>query len=75
MLIASINNVTKFFFYEEGYIRTSSLQYNLEDLDDVFVHLTNDAVQQNHEKYSYYEKGNKLSYHEFQKYLDFNYAQ
>ena len=34
------------------------------------MHLTNDAIQINCEKYGRYEDGNKLSYHNFQKYLD-----
>jgi hypothetical protein len=37
------------------------------------VHLTNDAIQVNCDKYGKYEDGNKLSYHNFQKYLDNNY--
>ena len=34
------------------------------------VHLTNDAIQKNYEDYEKYEPGNKLSYSEFQRYLD-----
>lgn len=34
------------------------------------MHLTNDAIQINCEKYGKYEDGNKLSFHNFQKYLD-----
>ena len=34
------------------------------------MHLTNDAVQKNSDKYGKYEPGNKLSYSEFQRYLD-----
>jgi len=34
------------------------------------IHLTNDAVQKNAEEYGKYELANKLSYDEFQKYLD-----
>lgn len=37
------------------------------------VHLTNDAIQKHSEDYGKYEAGNKLSYDEFQKYLDANY--
>ena len=35
-----------------------------------FIHLTNDAIQKKCETYGKYENGNKLSYAEFQKYLD-----
>ena len=34
------------------------------------VHLTNDAVQKKSEMYGKHEKGNKISYEDFQKYLD-----
>ena len=34
------------------------------------IHLTNDAVQKKLEDYGKFESGNKLSYQEFQKYLD-----
>ena len=34
--------------------------------------MTNDAIQVNCDKYGKYEDGNKLSYHNFQKYLDHN---
>lgn len=38
------------------------------------VHLTNDAVQKNSEDYGKYEKGNKISFEEFARWLqvDFN---
>ena len=32
------------YMYHEGYIRTSSIKYNLENLDNIFIHLTNNAV-------------------------------
>ena len=34
------------------------------------VHLTNDAVQKKGEEYGKFENGNKISYSEFQTYLD-----
>jgi tubulin monoglycylase TTLL3/8 len=38
------------------------------------IHLTNDAVQKFADDYGKYEAGNKLSYTDFQNYLDKNYA-
>lgn len=69
LLALNINGRLKFYFYEEGYIKTSSCLYTLKNLGDRFVHLTNDAVQQHSEKYGKYEEGNKLSYAEFERYL------
>lgn len=38
------------------------------------IHLTNDAIQKNSTFYGKHEEGNKLSYSEFQKYLDGKYG-
>jgi hypothetical protein len=32
------------YFYEEGYLRTSSKEFNLKQLDNKHIHLTNDAI-------------------------------
>lgn len=37
------------------------------------IHLTNDAVQKHCEDYGKFEPGNKLSFADFQRYLDTNY--
>lgn len=37
------------------------------------IHLTNDAVQKKGDSYGKHQKGNKVSYEDFQKYLDTNY--
>jgi hypothetical protein len=37
------------------------------------VHLTNDAIQKNGANYGKFEKGNKLSYLELQRYLEASY--
>jgi tubulin monoglycylase TTLL3/8 len=63
----------KAYFYKDGYLRTSCKEYNLTNLHSRMVHLTNDAVQQNSEDYGRYEPGNKLSYSDFQKYLNKDY--
>ena len=73
VLLVSIGGIKKFYWYSEGYLRTASEIYDLSDLDDPFIHLTNDAIQANGDNYSKYEKGNKITYHEFQRYLDINY--
>mmetsp|Transcript_24239 Transcript_24239/g.37367 ORF Transcript_24239/g.37367 Transcript_24239/m.37367 type:complete len:228 (+) Transcript_24239:1823-2506(+) len=43
-MLTSINKKLKGYFYEDGYIRTSSREFDLNDLSDKFVHLTNDAI-------------------------------
>lgn len=44
----------------------------MKNLANRFIHLTNDAVQKHHEDYGKFEPGNKLSYADFQRYLDSN---
>lgn len=43
--MTQVNGILKAYWYEEGYIRTSSELYQLNDLSNAMVHLTNDAVQ------------------------------
>ena len=73
-LITSVNGVIQGYFYSEGYLRTSSKEFSLKDIENRLVHLTNDAVQKYAEDYGKFEQGNKLSYADFQRYLDGNYA-
>lgn len=72
-MLTSINGLIKGYFYEEGYIRTSSKEFTLKNLANKTIHLTNDAVQAKTEDYGKYETGNKLSFGDFQKYLDLTY--
>lgn len=41
---------------------------------DWMIHLTNDAVQKHDEDYGKFECSNKLSFNDFQKYLDQNFS-
>lgn len=61
IMISSINGKLRGYFYQGGYIRTTSYKYRLDD-NSPAVHLTNDAVQKYCKDYGRYEKGNKLSY-------------
>jgi hypothetical protein len=69
-LITCINNRIKAYFYREGYLRTSCVLYNMSNITDRFIHLTNDAVQKHSEDYGAFEDSNKLSYKDFQDYLN-----
>ena len=72
--MTSVNGYLKAYFYEDGYIRTSSTKYTSKS-NDAFIHLTNDAVQKHAENFGKYESSNKLSYHDFQKYLNTHYSE
>ena len=53
----------KCYQFKEGYIRTSSVEYDTspESLDKAFIHLTNNAVQKFNDNYGAFEEGNQLS--------------
>lgn len=53
------------YFFKEGYIRTSSREYSISDLDNRYVHLTNDAIQKKSSDYGKFETGNKVCYEDF----------
>lgn len=61
ILYTSQNGIDKAYWYEEGYIRTSSQIFNTKNLSNRYVHLTNDAIQKRGEDYGKYEGGNKVN--------------
>ena len=69
-LLTSINGVLQGYFYTDGYLRTASFEYSLNEISNTFVHLTNDAIQKHSTDYGRFEDANKLSYRDFQRYLD-----
>ena len=72
MMITSVGGI-KAYWYKDGYIRTSSHIFEASDIGNQEMHLTNDAIQVHSDKYGKYEEGNKLSYKEFQRYLNMAY--
>ena len=64
------------FFFKEGYLRTSSTEFGIDlaNIDNAFVHLTNNAVQKHAENYGDFEDGNQLSFPRFQEYIDEHYS-
>ena len=52
----------------EGYLRTSSEDFDIkkEEIQNRFIHLTNNAVQKYGEKYGSFESGNQLSFKAFE---------
>jgi len=42
----------------------------LKNIDNAYVHLTNNAVQKNSKSYGQYEDGNQLSFDSFQEYIN-----
>lgn len=54
MIALTVKGRLKFYWYEEGYIRTSSELFDISCLDDRIVHLTNDAIQKKGDSYGKY---------------------
>ena len=54
-------------------MRTACREFSVNN-PSKYVHLTNDAVQKHCDDYSKFENGNKLSYTDFQRYLNKNHA-
>ena len=44
ILISCINGIFRGYWYQDGYIRTSSEEFNVSDVSDEYTHLTNDAI-------------------------------
>ena len=64
-LMTAINGIHKGYYFEDGYLRTASTEYNLHNLHSRYVHLTNDAIQKRSDNYGKFESGNKISYQGF----------
>jgi hypothetical protein len=70
-LVHVLDDPTKFnvYFFEEGYLRTSSSKYNPED-DNLLIHLTNICFQnKDKESFGMHETGNTVSFEQFQAFL------
>ena len=55
--------------FKEGHLKACSVNYNVGSTDS-FVHLTNYSLQKHNSNFEKYEKGNEISYKEFQHFLD-----
>lgn len=64
-----VNQDMEVYFFREGYLRTSSSEYKADDVDNAYIHLTNNAVQKNGLGYGRFEDGNQLSFKDLQRTL------
>ena len=64
LLVVQVSNKIRGYWYEDGYVRTSSKEFTVSNVKDKFVHLTNDFIQKKSENYGKHEIGNKLSFRE-----------
>ena len=64
-----VNQDFDLFFFSEGYLRLSAIEYQIDDLANDYVHLTNNAIQKNCPQYGEHEEGNQLSFADLRSYL------
>jgi len=67
--LASQYGKLKGYFFEDGYVRTSSKEYSHDDITDKFVHLTNDAIQMHADDFGKFESGNKMSFADLSRFI------
>jgi tubulin--tyrosine ligase len=60
--MTTVNGNLQGYWYNEGYLRTSSKDFNLKNVQNRMVHLTNDAVQKKSDDYGKFESGNKVKF-------------
>lgn len=65
MMTTTINGNFQGYWYQDGYLRTTCKEYNMNNVTNRLVHLTNDAVQKRGADYGKFESGNKVSYNDF----------
>ncbi len=59
----------KVFVHNEGVLRTSCCVFDMTDLGNKFVHMTNHSIQQEHKDFGSNEENNELFFDEFSKIL------
>ena len=45
MLATKLHGKMRLYWFGEGYVRTSSFKYDIDEIGDIEIHLTNDAIQ------------------------------
>ena len=68
---AMIDHNMNLYYFKEGYIRLSSEPFNLNEdqIEDIYVHLTNNAIQKDGKNYGKHESGNIISLQQLKDYL------
>ena len=58
------------YVFKEGHMKACSVNYDINNIENCFIHLTNYSLQKYNENFSKFEKGNEISFDTFQHYLD-----
>jgi tubulin--tyrosine ligase len=65
-----VNDNFDIFLYNQGSCRTSCEKFDLEDLRNKFVHLTNHSIQEGHPDFGKFEADAEMFFPEFEQFLD-----
>jgi hypothetical protein len=65
-LFVLVTSDLRVYCYRDSYVRTASTPFDITNLADLSIHLTNDAVQKGASGYGEQEDANKLSFDEFE---------
>ena len=57
------------YIFKEGHLKASSVNYDIDNFDS-FVHLTNYSLQKYNKSFSKFEKGNEISFKNFQDFIN-----
>jgi len=57
------------YLYREGVLRTAAPPYSMDNLDDIYTHLSNHCIAVNHPDYGKYEPTNELWFSQYDEYL------
>lgn len=70
VLVTWAQGSLKAYWYKEGYARTSCVPFSLSDVHNRFIHLTNEAIQIEFDRFGELEQENKLTFQQLQKFID-----
>jgi len=59
----------KVFVHEQGVLRTSCCSFDISDLKNRFIHITNHSIQSAHKNFGKYEEANEMLFDEFSSFL------
>lgn len=64
-----VDHLMNLYIFKEGHLKTSSEVYDINS-KETFIHITNYSLQKGNPNFEKFEKGNELSYSDFQNYLN-----
>ena len=70
-----LSHEMKVYVFKEGHLKTCSENFDLNNKNDAYVHLTNYSYQKHCLNFQKFEVGNEVSFHDFQKELNLTFPE